>query len=140
MSAGFEFNGANFDRRYNNTQGMLLASAARTASITSPSITNYNAKGLLVFLSVEAASGTGGLQIVVLAINPGSGGWDGITTPTSPITGTGEFVWIIYPGATTAVNDVKGASSVPIPREWAVAVVVGDSSSYTYSLSYSLIN
>jgi hypothetical protein len=64
-----KFNGINWDRERNNTQGTLLASAARTATATSPNQTNYNAKGVQLTIDVTAVSGTGGLILVLQGID-----------------------------------------------------------------------
>ena len=135
------FNESSWDRVRNNTQGTLLASAARTATATSPTMTNYNTKGILVFLSVTVASGTGGLSVRIIAIDPVSGGQWYLNPAPTAITTTGASGYMIYPGAIfVSGSTVSQVIQQPLPRTWYVEVVAGDASSYTYSVGYGLIN
>lgn len=140
-SVPYLYNETTYDRGRGNTQGTLLASAARTAQTSSPTQTNYNARGVVVFLNVTAASGTGGLQPVMQGLDPVSGnGFSLNATPTAVIT-TGTFAYVWYPGAVLPGGGTSIAQvlSAPVPRTWAVTIVVGNATSYTYSLGYSLI-
>ncbi|MDP4170140.1 MAG: hypothetical protein Q8906_05975 [Bacillota bacterium] len=132
------FNGANWDRKRNNTQGTLLASSARTTATISPTIINHNCKGVIIWLKVTSASGTGGLIVRIGGFdNSGQNYW--LNASPTPITASGYKAYILYPGASTAGADVAQATSNPLPRTWNVTVQVGDSSSYTYEVDYSLI-
>lgn len=141
------FNGNTSDLERNNTQGTLLASAARTATTTSPIQTNYNAKGIALFLTVPAASGTGGLQPVIQAQDPVTGNWVTLTALPTAITAStlsGAVMYLYYPGITQATNYAGGVGvqqvvSTLLPRTFRAAVYHGDSSSYTYALGYALI-
>ena len=135
------FNGSTWDDYRNNTQGTLLASAVRTATIVSPDQTNYNARGVALLLNVTAASGTGGLTLQV-TIKDSLGIPSQLSATTSPvITTTGARIIVIYPGAgsTGAATGVIQEATLPLPRTWYATVGHGDGSSYTYSLSYSYI-
>ncbi|MDE2097981.1 MAG: hypothetical protein KGL39_12080 [Patescibacteria group bacterium] len=132
--------GAQWDRHYNNIQGTLLASAARTTTTISPTQTNFNAKGVILFLNVTAASGTGGLQLSLAASAPSGATADLTMGKATAVTATGRYALVAYPGATTASNDIKLALADPVPRSWYSYVQHNDSSSYTYALDYALIN
>ena len=143
MSGRFGFNGTSWDRTYNNTQGTLLASAARTSAAFAPNQTNYNARGVVVFLSVTAASGTGGLSIHIVLVDPVSG--NSVYTAPNPtaVVATGLYAYMLYPSASGTAN-TGGASVVQwvssaLTRTWTAWVGAGDTSSYTYSLGYALI-
>lgn len=133
------FNGSGLDRMYNNTQGTLLASLARTTGPSSPIQTNYNAKGVIIFLNVTAASGTGGLAVNINAVDPITGGQYGLNVSPAAVTAVGEYMYVLYPGATSSGNGVKQSTALPLPRQWQVYVSVGDASSYTYSIGYAYI-
>lgn len=142
-SPSMGYNGSTLDRWRNNTEGTLLASAARTASVTSPDQTNYNAKGILLFLNITAASGSGGLQVYVQAKDPVSGSYVYLTGVPTAITATGLYVYELGRGVgSTALSgnqQVNKRNEGQIPRIWRGVVNHGDGSSYTYSLGYALI-
>lgn len=137
------FNGSTFDKQLNNTQGILLASAARTASTGSANQTNYNARGVHVCLDITAASGTGGLMVRVQGIDLISGNFYSLNGSPTGIIATGTYDYEFYPGSTqgsvAGSNNVNGRYQTALPRIWKAQINVGDSSSYTYSLSYALI-
>ena len=133
-------NGITIDDWRNNTDGVLLASAARVATTIAPNQINHNAKGVMVFLRVTAASGTGGLQINIAAIDPITGlAFDLHNFPTA-ITTISSNTYVLYPGATNTGASLRAAYATPLPRNWRISVIHGDGSSYTYSLAYALIN
>ncbi|WP_201319130.1 hypothetical protein, partial [Paenibacillus sp. EPM92] len=133
-------NGATWDNWRNNTQGTLLASAPRTAITASPVQTNYNARGVLIHLYVSAASGTGGLTLRIAGYDPVTGFTMYLNSTPTAITATGISGYMLYPGialgTTVNMNQVIG---VALPRTWKVDVFHGDTSSYTYSVGFSLI-
>lgn len=131
------FNGATYDRQYNNTQGTLLASAARTATTYTPVQTNYNARGVIIYLNVTSASGTGGLDVIVLSVDPISGNTFPINATPTSVTSTGLSTYVIYPGISGGSN--TQSTSQILPRTWEIKMTQLDSSSYTYSLGYQLI-
>ena len=105
--------------------GIALASAARTATTTSTTLTNPGATGVQLHLNVTAASGTGGLQVQIMSVNPADQTSSlAITALPTAVTATGTTVLTLYPGAATSGTQATA----------------GDSSSYTYSVGYSYIN
>jgi hypothetical protein len=126
----------------NNTEGTLLASAARTASATSPQQTNHNAKGVIVFLDVTAVSGTGGLTVIIHGTDPTSGKQIDLLISNS-ITTLGRYAFELYPGSSTGgtAGNAKVNTRVAgsLPRKWDVLIYNSDGTSYTYSTGYSLI-
>jgi hypothetical protein len=138
--AAFRSNGASYDPELGNTHGTLLASAARTATTSTADQTNHNARGVVLFVNVTAASGTGGLTVQPKGKDPVSGGYYRLNAPPSAITGTGLYLFEVYPGASGTGGDVAQRTAGALPRTWAVTVVHGDASAYSYSLGYALIN
>jgi hypothetical protein len=133
------FNGATFDRQRGNTEGTLLASAARTATTSSSIMVNYNARGVAIILNVTVASGTGGLQARVVGINPVTAGTYTVASNMTAIVATGVYIVEIYPGITGTGGNVVQRNAGILPRQWQGQVVHGDASSYTYSLGYALV-
>lgn len=134
------YNGSSVDRWRNNTEGTLLASAARTADILSPTQTNYNAKAVQVFLNVTAVSGTGGLTVYIATKDPVSGTGAYLLQASVAVTGTGQYIYELGLGASgTAGQKVKVRLAGMVPRTWYVIIAHGDASSYTYSVGYSLL-
>jgi hypothetical protein len=117
-----------------------VASAARTSGYIGPTHTNLMGhKGILIYLNITAASGTGGLQVVLENLAPVSGQWAAAnTTPTAITTATFQK-YLIYVGSTATNSSASQQSSGPLARNWRLHVFVGDSSSYTYSLGYTLL-
>jgi hypothetical protein len=126
---------AGWDRQRNNTDLTLLASAARTTATASADQTNFNGRGVRVVLNVTVASGTGGLQVQIRGKDSISGNYYQINTTPTAVTATGTFVYDIYPAAIAAANGITQATDSFVPRTWGINVAVGDSSSYTYSVS-----
>lgn len=136
------FNGSTWDRWRGNQEGTLLASAARTVEAASPNQTNYNARGVVVYLNITAASGTGGLLVRLAGVDPITGAPMYINPDVTPISAVGRYGFELCPGASSA--PVGGNSYIHqrvagvLPRTWQARVVPADGSSYTYSLAYAL--
>lgn len=140
-TGGYRFNETTWDRERNNTEGTLLASAARTATATSATLTNHNARGGVLVLNVTAASGTGGLQVRVLGTVMGLNYY--ANAAPIAITATGVYAYEVYPGASSAGvasgAHVQQRTAGVLPRSWIGQVLHGDGSSYTYTLAYALL-
>lgn len=142
LSRKQSFNGASFDLDRNNTQGTLLASAARTATTQTTTQTNYNAKGVLITINVSVASGTGGLTPYLQLVDPVTGAYIAATTGiASPLTATGTYFFEFYPGIQTSGlgSAFKQSISLALPRTWQLQIYHSDATSYSYSVGYSLI-
>jgi len=122
--------------------GTALASAARTATTTSAAITNNNFTKLRVYINVTAASGTGGLQLQLLAKDPVTAAYNAMHSaqPAAPITAIGEYYFDYTPAAVAAIGGASAAFSIFPPSSLETKIVHGDASSYTYSVGYELIN
>lgn len=127
----------NVDTELGTVEGTALVSAARTASTASADIINPSCRGIMIFLDISIASGTGGLQVTLQVKNPITGAYSQVNPSPAAITIITPAVYVIYPGATGGnVNQVTGE---PIPRTFRIRVVHGDATSYTYSVSYCLL-
>lgn len=138
-AAGYVWNGATWDRERGNEERTLLASAARTVSTSSPTQTNYNARGALITIDVTAGTGIS-LTPSIIGYTT-SGQWASLAAGTVITTAT-YWHYLIYPG-TGAVN-VNGSnfdkvSPFPLPRTWLVYLQHNNANSVTYSVTASLI-
>lgn len=134
---GLLFNGATNDRQRNNTESVLLASAARTIQTDTATQTNHNARGAIFGLNITVSSGTGGLVLNVQAMDPASGNFYTIAAAGAALTTNGQRAYGLYPGIGPVVL-TQSFNSV-LPRTYRIRIAVGDASSYTYSLGQQLI-
>lgn len=137
------YNGVTYDRQRNNNSGILLASGERSVNTSSANIVNYNAKGIIVFLNTTIASGTGGIKVLILGIDPITGKTIQLNADPTALVGVGVYGYILYPGSsiTTGAGQyfvVQNTLSV-LPRTFKINVSHGDATNYTYSVGYSLI-
>jgi len=138
------FNGSTWDRWRNNINITVLPSATRTASGFSSTQTNYNARGVLIYISITAVSGTfatgEGLFLWVAARDPVTGGFRTIMPAIGPYTTTTNVQILIYPGATDISAQIEGENDVPLPREWRLSYsITGTTPSFTFSAGASYI-
>lgn len=121
--------------------GPILPSAARTALVADliPDENVADAQGIIVFLVVTAASGTGGLTVSLKALPPGgqSGGVP-FAAASAAIIATGTTALVVYPGVATAASPFTTINTI-LPPRFSLNVAVGDASSYTYSLAAFLL-
>jgi hypothetical protein len=144
------YDGTTYGRQRGNTEGTVLASAARTATPTIANITNYNARGIRLFLNVTATPNNAEtLTVSIEWVDPVSAAvkaltaFPAITATTlgaAPAAGSRELVFELYPGAveTAAVanHEVQGGS---LPRTLHPKVTHSATGSWTYSLGYGFI-
>lgn len=118
------------------TTGLSLA--LRTVTTATANIETYSFRGIAAWLAVTAASGTGGLQVQLQAIEPSLGGLVGIHALPTAVLATGTYLYTTYPAITTLAT--QGGFNYVLPaRQVRFNVTHGDASNYTYSLVYVLI-
>jgi hypothetical protein len=132
------------------TSRLLLSSAARTVATASKVQQDEHARGVRLYLTITVAvAGTGGLQVVVRGYDraPGAGvatGQSGVvyagvpvvlTGPGTAQTTTGTYVYEMSPYGGIVRTNVLAATVAALPWAWDAEVLVGDATSYTYSLS-----
>ena len=136
------YNGSAWEDVYNNTQGTLLASAARTAYGTSSTQTNTNARGVVFTINVTAVSGTSPeMSFTINFIDPVTGNPTYVGN-SSNITATGAYNFIVYPAnnVSSLGGQNLGIIGSPIPRDWQLAYNMGGTSpSFTFSVGYCYI-
>lgn len=137
------YNGVTWDHWRNNHETIIYPSAVHTGTHSSPTQINYNAKGVIIYLNITA--NPGGAEFLGLNlhyVDPASGL---VTTLISSMQTTaatnGMYTLHLYPGASTdpdTPNNNK-SYSLPLPRQWQVAITHSGSGSWTYSVGCSHI-
>jgi hypothetical protein len=124
-------NGATFDlKRGNQAATTLLSSAARTATPTSVTLTNHNARGLMLGLLVTSVTSTPSLKVSVR--------WDITGEPViwkaaTGVATTGTYLYQVYPGC-TSTGQMTDTSAIALPRDLKITVEHANANSATYSL------
>lgn len=134
------FNGSTMDREYNNTTGTLMTSAAQTATIASGSQTNFNARGVTIYVNVTANSGTTPtLQPVFQGQDPITSNWFALIAPASAIAAANTtWTFMMYPGIATTATTPIWTYSAALPRIWRVNFIIGGTTpSITFSAGFS---
>lgn len=117
-------------------QRVLLESAARTVATATPKQRDERACSARAYLSVTAASGTGGLTMQWRAYEKLSGTTYTLVSATA-VTATGLYLLEIGDSLVAGTGN-RTTLNARLPVDWDINVSVGDSSSYTYSLSVEL--
>ncbi len=115
-----------------------IVSGTFTSSQQSADIDNPTWAGCVLYLNVTAASGTGGLTPHLLCKDPGSGNYDDVVTMGTAKTAVGTYAYFIYP-CNGMIADNGAAVAAILPRKFAIKISASDSSSYTYSVSLSMV-
>lgn len=125
-----------------NGEAVLLPSAARAATTDSPQQTNHAARGVVLFLRVTAASGTGGLVVRIVGVDPATGQPVVLNPDPAAVTAVGVYAYELSPGAsggTAGPGRVNQRTSGALPRAWYAQVLHGDATGYSYSLAAATV-
>lgn len=133
------FNGTNWDRQRGNTEGTLLASAARTAETNSSDQINYNARGLIIFVDVSAITATPVLTPRLQIKDSISGNYFTVWSAATAITATGQYAYLFEIGGSGSAGSFTEAVNLRVGRTWRFQMGVGDADSATYSVSEVLL-
>lgn len=107
----------------------LFAVAARTATVTKE-LRPLGCRGFLLMIDVDSISATPAVTPVLL-LKDNAGTFNvTIWQAAAAIATTGQFTYLLYPGASGGnMTEVDG---IPIPEEVTLALLHGDSDSITY--------
>jgi hypothetical protein len=122
--------------------GTALASATRTVTTQSATIESRGARGIIAWINVSSASGTGGLNLALRGVDPVIGGNSLLMQQSASMTTTGLRAFSVHPGNGAAVGTSWANMSVagaPLPSKFVLSVTHADASNYTYSVTYELI-
>ena len=128
------FNGTTWDRWRNNQGLTLLASAARTTTQTSADLVNYNADALIVVVDITAYT-AGSLTITIDRKDETSGKYINMLT-SAALAAQATTTLQVGPVIAAAANTIALAY---MPRTFRIVATVGDATSITYSIGYSLV-
>lgn len=129
------WNGVTWDRLRSNTKGVAFASAVRAATVYSADIELYNARGVIVVISITVVPGGDTVQIrpQYKAETPGS--YADIDAGTAKAT-TGLDALSVYPGATAGYPNRISATISPTFR---ISVIHSGAGNFTYTVDYYLM-
>lgn len=129
-AAQMNWNGTNWERNVSHLAVTCMASAARTATNNSGSLSNFAARGVQVIVDVTAATSTPSTVFTIEGFDVVSSKWYVLLT-SAAIVGVSTTLLTVYPGVTVAANV---AVSQVIPRTWRVVATHGNANSQTYSV------
>lgn len=121
-------------RERGNYGATILTGAARTATTNSDDQINYNNKGVQVIVNVTAGTGLL-LTPNIQGKDPMSGNYYNLLQGVT-ITGTGTYVFHLYPGISEIANQKVNAC---LPKTWRISVTHDNANSATYSVGGNFI-
>lgn len=113
-----------------NNARVLLPSAARTATVSTPDQTNFNRRGVEVIINTTVDGAAASVTPTIEGKDPASGEYYAILTGAA-VAATGTVVLRVYPGLAAVANV---AVSAVLPRTWRVTMTAADTDSLTYSI------
>lgn len=125
-----------------NSEATVFTSAARTVTVQSADFTNYGAKGVILYLDLDAVTGTSPTMVLQVQMkDPISGDYIDVPGAAFASKATAQAntddTLTVYPGVTELANRLESAV---LPRTWRVDATLGGSSpSFTFSLSATYI-
>lgn len=120
-----------------NSSVTLLASAARTATVSSAAQTNTIWRGVRVH--IDQTAGTSGQSVVptIEVYDPIAASWTAILTGAAMTQATTEHVeMVVYPGCVAVSNLVLNQ---PLSFKWRVTMTHADTKSVTYRISADML-
>ena len=109
----------------------VLASAARTATVSSADQNNVGYSGLHVVIDATVDPGTASVTFTVEGKDPVSGEYYTLLA-SAAVASVSTTVLRVFPGATAAANTVANDG---IPSVWRVTATHADAESITYSVA-----
>ncbi len=128
--------GGTFSRARSNENPIVLASAARTATVDSATFLNENARGAHFVVNVTAVTATPSIVVKIQGQDPANLTEFYDILVSNAITTIGRRIFKVYPG----INSVSNAATSDIlPWGWRVRVEHDDTDSITYSVAANLV-
>ena len=116
-----------------NSSFQLLASVLRSVNTTQlPQTPNHSWRGMMIVVDVTVRGGTHTITPGI-RVKDENGDFNGVLwDAAAAIAATGEFVYVLYPGASGGnATEVDG---VPVPLEWQYSDTHGGTADMTYSI------
>jgi hypothetical protein len=134
--------GLGFEFRRGNREVLLLASAVRAATTTSPVQTNHNASGVFIFVDITAVPGTDTVnpQLVIYSLLLGK--TTSLNLAAAPLSGTGTLVYYVGTASPAPTPDpqLNGQRQFGLPRNWYLQMVHSAGTNFTYGVSCFYVN
>ncbi len=139
-SVNLLYDGTNLNlQRGTQDVASVIALTTHSGTVTTNVQTNYNARGIIVYVNITVAPG-GTLTLSFFSNDPQSGGGSQLNPTGVTVAATGVYSWILCPGIVeTAFGAVIQRVAVPLPHKFQIQTVTS-SGTWTYSVSYTLIN
>jgi hypothetical protein len=115
-----------------------ISNSSRTATTqTAIALRNHGAKTVIIFLNVAAASGTGGISVVLQCQSPGGTIVDLVVF--TGVTATGTYVYEYGSGVAGSPHaGITGSQAGALPRDLRVQIRHANSTAYTYSVEWEI--
>src|SRR5262249_43377371 len=112
------------------------------STTSSAAQTNRGHRGLMVFISITVAGGSGSVTLTIEGYDPVSTNWVILNGGAAALTGAATTGIELSPGAsgaTVASSNIIQRIGGGLPRTWRVNVVPSGGASWTYSVGYQLL-
>ncbi len=121
-----------------NSNVLVLASAARTATTTSDAQFNPQARGAILLIDVTAVSGTPNISAITIQVWAGGSWMDwSAQTAITILSAVGTYTAMFYPTPTTGAgvmaNTVAFKNAI-LPKNWRVKFTHDNADSITYEV------
>lgn len=119
---GYQWNETNWEFSRGNTSGTVRTSSSASATYTGSDLTNYNARGVLVFTNITQLPGSASTTWAtkVQAKDPVGGGY--IVIASGPArSASGLAALMVYPGISESSGALSKVNSA-VPRDFRVLV------------------
>ncbi len=124
-----------------NTETVLLASAARTTTTDSKDQINYNSNyGAILIVNVSEVTATPVLTPKLRLKDPISENYVDIWTAAATLTATGTTTYLFGLGGSGAAGDYTEATNLLLPRIFRFRMIHADADSATYSAAIILLS
>jgi hypothetical protein len=123
-------------RAKSNDNQVVLASAARTATVSSATFNNVNFRGGQFIIDVTAVPGAAPSVVFSIEARDATSGTFFSLLDSVAIVAVGQTVLRVYPGLTAVANLV---ASDLLPWQWRVTATHGNANSITYSVGANLM-
>ena len=118
---------------------VVLASAARTATLTSADMSSGQKTGLYLLIDVTAVTSTPSVVLTLQAHDDQIADYFTLFTAAAALTAVSKAVYYIGPGAVKPTTGVTEVASIGLPPDWRVSMAHADTDSITYSITAQLV-
>lgn len=118
---------------FSENDDTVLAAATRNTAVNSNTLVNFNHRGIHLVTNITAIT-TSSLTLTLQGLDNISGNFYNIGS-SNAFGAVGTFLFACYPGLTPGADTLNNI----LPRNYRVAVAVGDATNVTYSISQNKV-